>query len=187
MLITRPSKLSSNSGFTLIEALVVVIMVAILMAIASPGWLAFANRQRVNVVRDAALQTLRTAQTQAQQRRATHTITVRNDAGNPALEISLGPVDSDGNVASGNLVSLGNDRLPDGFIEISGFTLQSGSWVARDTISFDYQGALVNGRAYKIEVQPTVGGEVRCVIITTLLGSMQTFNGSEACSLTTFE
>lgn len=161
-------------------------MVAVLMAIASPGWLAFANRQRVNTVRDAALQTLRTAQTQAQQRRETHTITVRNDEA-PALEISPGPVDNDGNANPGNLVSLGSDRIPDGFIELSGFVLQEDDWVSRETVSFDYQGAISNGQAYKIEVQPTVGGEVRCVVITTLLGSMQTFNGAEACGLTTFE
>jgi len=42
---------SSESGFTLIEVLVVVIIVGILGSIAAPGWLSFLERQRANSVK----------------------------------------------------------------------------------------------------------------------------------------
>lgn len=164
----------ATAGFTLIEVLVVVIMVAILMAIASPGWLAFANRQRVNSVRDAALNTLRTAQVQAQQRRETQTVSVSNDDGIPTL------------IVNGQRIVLSGEGVPAGFVELSVFALvldDDGDrvWEEWSEIRFNYQGT-VEG-LYKIEVEPTSGGETRCVVITSILGGMKTVNGSD-CDLT---
>lgn len=54
-----------NSGFTTIEVLVVIVMIGILGAIAAPSWLSFVNSQRVKNTADAALQTMRRAQSRA--------------------------------------------------------------------------------------------------------------------------
>lgn len=169
----------STAGFTLIEALVVVIMIAVLMSIAAPGWLAFANRQRVNSVRDAALQVLRTTQTQAQQRRETHVITVDASADIPTLRTGTENSDGFANV-------LGSDQIQPGSIQLQAFLLdENNSWISTNTIAFNYQGAVAGDSIFKLEVRPTSGGEVRCVVVTTLLGSMQTFNGN-ACDNTNF-
>lgn len=60
-----PKSQLSNEGFTTIEVLVVVVILGILTAIAAPGWLNFVNQQRVKNTSDAALQTLRRAQSKA--------------------------------------------------------------------------------------------------------------------------
>jgi prepilin-type N-terminal cleavage/methylation domain-containing protein len=54
-----------DSGFTLIEVLVVVIIISVLSAIAAPGWLAFVNNRRISTVRSQAADAIRKAQTEA--------------------------------------------------------------------------------------------------------------------------
>jgi prepilin-type N-terminal cleavage/methylation domain-containing protein len=61
----RSRSRQSNDGFTLIEILVVVIIIAILSAIAAPGWLAFVNNRRIGTVRSQAADAIRKAQTEA--------------------------------------------------------------------------------------------------------------------------
>ncbi|NJL20519.1 MAG: prepilin-type N-terminal cleavage/methylation domain-containing protein [Leptolyngbyaceae cyanobacterium SM1_3_5] len=67
---------SSAAGFTLIELIAVMVMIGVLFSIAAPGWLAFANRQRVNSVRDELLQEIRRTQTLAAQTRLSQQFTV---------------------------------------------------------------------------------------------------------------
>ncbi|NEP63752.1 MAG: type II secretion system protein [Symploca sp. SIO2G7] len=66
-----------NEGFTLLEALVVVIMVGILAAIAGPGWLAYLNKRRVVTTRDDIYQAILQAQTQAKQKSVSYSVSFR--------------------------------------------------------------------------------------------------------------
>lgn len=59
----------SASGFSLLEMIAIVVIVGILAAIAAPSWLGFANRQRVTATRNEVLQSIRTTQSTAKQRR----------------------------------------------------------------------------------------------------------------------
>jgi len=54
-----------NSGFTLIETLMVIIMMGILAAIATPSWLGFIQQQRLNAAADRVYQSLKDAQSEA--------------------------------------------------------------------------------------------------------------------------
>jgi prepilin-type N-terminal cleavage/methylation domain-containing protein len=49
-------------GFTLLETLVVVIIIGVLAAIASPAWSSLLNKQRLNAAKNEAFQAIRTAQ-----------------------------------------------------------------------------------------------------------------------------
>lgn len=64
-------RLINNSGFTLIEMLVVIIMVGILSAIAVPSWLSFTERQKLLTSADLVLQAVNAAQSTAKRTKNT--------------------------------------------------------------------------------------------------------------------
>lgn len=59
----------STTGFTLVEVLAVIVMVGVLAAIATPSWVAFNERQRLNAANNQIYQALRQAQNQAKLRK----------------------------------------------------------------------------------------------------------------------
>ena len=77
----------SNSGFTLIEVLVVIVMVGILSAIAAPSWLGFVARQRLNKSNDAVLAALREAQREARNRKLSYSVSFRTKDQKPEVAI----------------------------------------------------------------------------------------------------
>lgn len=84
----------SQSGFTLIEMLVLIVIIGVLFAIAAPGWLAFISRQRVKAVRDDALQAIRIAQSEARKTRSPRIVQFNYATGsaNDPARVVVGPV-----------------------------------------------------------------------------------------------
>ncbi|MBD2091366.1 type II secretion system protein [Microcoleus sp. FACHB-1515] len=167
---------SSAAGFTLIELIVVMVMIGVLFSIAAPGWLAFANRQRVNSVRDELLQEIRRAQaTAAQTRRDQQFTVIPENPPNVPWRVQVAPP---GTSLGSQARDLGNGQVQGGVIRIEA-TNNIRSLV------FDERGNLVTSEelppdGLKFTVSLASNPNVRsCAIVQTLLGATRSGRGNE--------
>ncbi|MEL7503115.1 MAG: type II secretion system protein [Cyanobacteria bacterium J06554_6] len=149
----------SDSGYTLLELLVIVIMLGILMAITAPGWLGFLERQRVSAVRDNAVEGIRQAQNRARQTNAEWQYSIR-EGGDGYLEWAVHPSSS----APTNWTPLRYDSV---LIDTSDTTLAGTGYYY---IRFDFKGNLDSSLATLTFTSDRNTGLKRCVIASTLLG-----------------
>lgn len=155
-------KASTNGGFTLIEALIVVVMVAILMGIAAPGWFAYINRQRMRTVQNDLAEVFKQAQTDAKQLRSQQFVTIDTAADLPTVRVNGTPqVLGSGNINPG-LIVLSSNRAP-------------------ATISFDYRGVPVEAAniPFVVRIRPDGATAQQCVIVANLLGSIKTASNTQ--------
>ena len=75
----------SNSGFTLIEVLVAIVIVSILSAIAAPSWLGFVQTQQLNKANDTVLAALQEAQQQAKKSKRSYSVSFRTNEDNEKI------------------------------------------------------------------------------------------------------
>lgn len=76
-----------NAGFTLIEMLAVVLIIAVLSAIAAPGWVSFTNRQQLNKVNDIVLSAIQEAQREAKKQKLGYSLSFRTDNNIPQIAV----------------------------------------------------------------------------------------------------
>lgn len=172
----------SNSGFTLIELITVLVLVGILAAIAGPSWLGFANNRRANAGRDQVLQVLRQAQAEAVRTRQTHIVQFDPTANPPAITLqTVGTPPRSQSYQLGDTAGIQPDYL--GMRITNGSTVQN---ICANTncIAFDARGAVLNAVQEAQPIYITVfaprntPSTRRCVIIRTLLGAMQSAQGN---------
>lgn len=147
----------AQAGFTLIELIVVILIIAVLSAIVAPGWLAFINRQRVAKVNDAIFSSIQEAQREARRTKRSYKVSFRENNNVPEVAIYRAEDDdgSDITLASDSSAwqSLGKELgIKEGQVILcsnlddTNDNINSGSTTCTlsdpRTITFDYQGNL---------------------------------------------
>lgn len=159
-----------NSGFTLIEMLVVVFIVATLAAISAPSWSAFVNRQRVNKVNDAVLSVLQQAQTEAKRTKKDYKVQFQTSSGVLQYDVYTG--------SSPNWKTLTQN------MDIKPNQVVLFTTAGSNPITFDYLGTVkptnnTNPTPLWVTVYLQTSPSVKkCIVLETILGSMRMDEGN---------
>ncbi|GAB4152877.1 MAG: hypothetical protein Fur0046_32650 [Cyanobacteria bacterium J069] len=151
----------SVSGFTLVEKIAVMAILGTLMAIAAPGWLTFFTTRSLVAAQDTVFQTLRLAQSRAEQSRIPWQVSIRT-AANGLVQVAAHSVDAP------------PDQIPWRELEPAiqlhptEMTLYQSSGIYR--VRFDHQGR-VSGQLGRVTLIHNHNLQVKsCVTVSTLVG-----------------
>ncbi|MFO7029520.1 pesticin [Limnospira fusiformis CCALA 023] len=178
---------NNQSGFTIIEMLVVALMVGILSAIAAPTWLMFANRQKVRTVNDRVYNAIQEAQSQAQLTSLGRSLEFGEHQGIPAYRIYLtsgGRPDDDN--AGWQTLDV-NGEINEGQITLQVIPPKKDS---RKHLEFDHRGVVQNELREKgpddpddqffwVVVSSADNTVTHCVSVITRLVSTQKLEGED--------
>lgn len=189
-ILVRDMLYKKDSGFTLIEMLVVILIVGILSAIAVPSWLAFVNRQQISKATDVVYAKLQEANREAKNKKLSYSVSVRKNPSTQDAEIAIYPTKkADGTNLSFNEIMtwepIGKEVNTDSKKIILGANLDgeniastvSNTLKTAGKVTFDYMGTLPNANFGTTEpaglkIVLTASSTKRCVIVRTLIGSL---------------
>ncbi|EKD06534.1 type II secretion system protein [Limnospira platensis] len=172
----NPRRTKNQSGFTIIEILVVVLMVGIVGAIAAPTWIMFANRQKVRTVNDRVFNAIQEAQSKAQLTSLSHFIQFGEHRGIPAYRIYL--------------TTTKDNQRPDwqtldvnGEINEGQITLRVVAPGGDNILEFDHLGVVLNtikeDDPFWVVVSSADNSVTHCVAVRTRLLSTQKLQGDD--------
>ncbi|MDX2240753.1 MAG: prepilin-type N-terminal cleavage/methylation domain-containing protein [Leptolyngbyaceae cyanobacterium bins.302] len=155
-----------GGGFTLLESLVVVLLIGILVAIATPSWLGLMNGMNLNIATDEIHQAIQTAKHSARLNRSGWEFNIRQTA-NEEVQWAIYPSRTDKTVPNALVWRNLDPRIQ---LDLE-TTLAEVKGVRR--VQFNHLGA-VNGQLGRVALSIKGGGKSkRCVIVSTLLGALR--------------
>lgn len=173
-----PMRHQSNSGFTLIEMLIVTLIIGILAAIVAPIWLSFIDARRLNTAQDQVYRAMREAQINANRDKINwqasfQEVTVN---GKDVVQWAVHPVDATP-VYRNNLeqnIQVYKIQNDEGECETTLNKTTASCPASPWTVQFNYKGQ-PRGNLGQITLSSKNGGKTqRCVTISTILGAMRT-------------
>ena len=158
----KSRKSLAQSGFTLLESLVVVILLGILAGIATPSWIAFWNDQKIATAQGQVVEILHSAQESAKQRKLSRQASFRTQNGRVQWAI---------HAIGADLSSLPWQSLEAGIQLDSESTFPLTNTVYR--VQFNQKGE-VNGQLGRLTLSISSSPMTkRCVFVSTLLGAIR--------------
>lgn len=152
-----------RSGFTMLELMVIVAIVAILMGIAAPGWIRFLDTQRLISAQNIVYQGIQQAQAKSQQTHSEWQFSIRDTTG--SVEWSVHP--------KSTFTSVNNWELLGGTsVQIDSETTLQAFGSGR-TVRFDHKGNVVSRLGRVTLSSPRVKSVKRCVYVSTLIGALR--------------
>lgn len=160
---------SNNAGFTLLETLIVIGIIGILSAIATPSWLSFLNRQRLNTAQHQVYRSMQEAKSQAVLQKVTWQFSVRQVTvdGKSVVQWAvhpktLSPADATWQNFDPHIRLYPQET-----------TLYKDKKNGIQRVQFNYIGN-TNGQLGQITLITNNSGKVkRCVYVSTLIGTMR--------------
>ncbi len=182
----RSSIPESQAGFTLAEALIVIVVIGLLAAIAAPAWFGFLDRQKLNAAQSATYRAFQAARSEAMRTKEAWQVSLREQdvAGQVRVQLATHPakadpsditwsnfelgvrLDSESTLPQRNVSPLGEHRYV--IFNHTGCpaTVDShecrGVPPGRITFSSKHQDEITDHRRVR-----------RCVIVSTILGAMR--------------
>jgi prepilin-type N-terminal cleavage/methylation domain-containing protein len=185
----KPIKNPKNQGgFTLLEVLVVAVMVGILSAIAAPSFLGFVNNQRTRTAQSRVSSSIREAQSLAKNKKVGYQVSFRTigTLGNQQAQVVIHTTPTTPPLASlpptqAYWDSLFWQNLESGVtLDASDINVEVGTTPTVFSSKFDYRGNYIGTTDKYIRLEPISGGPKYCVVVSTILGAVKTFNQGEA-------
>jgi prepilin-type N-terminal cleavage/methylation domain-containing protein len=196
----KPLSKPSVVGYTIIELLVVMVIIAILSAIVAPSWLAFLNRQRLGTAQSQVLTVIRDAQVNARRDKRNWEVCFREDplsGGTTVVQYSVHPIPAG---AAADCAGASWQKLI-GEADKIGIMPQGGTLPYK--IQFDYSGLVrtapqcsAGPNCTRLPTPPTLpdgsqeigritfasknrntlntGGSKRCIYVSTMIGAIRT-------------
>ncbi|MGQ4647667.1 prepilin-type N-terminal cleavage/methylation domain-containing protein [Lyngbya aestuarii] len=168
-----------TAGFTFLELMVVVFMMGILSAIATPSWLGFVDRQRLNSAQDQVYWAMQEAKSKAKLQKITWQASFREIDGvvqwavHPARSQEFIPIGVNWNPLGTN-ISIDKEKNKKAKYETTfdspGKKTITGPW----RVQFNFHGN-TNGQLGTMTLRTKHTDDVkRCVIVSTLIGTIRT-------------
>jgi prepilin-type N-terminal cleavage/methylation domain-containing protein len=159
----QSTSLVNQTGFTLLESLVLVLIIGILASIAAPSWLAFWHNQKLATAQGQVVEVLHKTQETAKQKRLKQQASFRTQNGR--VQWAIHAVNADVNNVSWNSLESGIQIDSESTLQLSNSIYQ---------VQFNHQGE-TNGQLGRLTLSITSSPMMkRCVFVASLLGAIRT-------------